>query len=87
MAGGDCAAPRAAFRADRPGHVPAPRRTDQVGVFVAPEASRLTALAEITGRTKRDLMSEAITRLAVAHDQPIEPELRQRFRRIVLGLE
>jgi len=43
-------------------------------------------MAEITGRTKRDLMAEAITRLAVAHDQPVEPELRKRFHRIALGL-
>jgi hypothetical protein len=36
--------------ADQPGHVPEPRRrTDQVGVFVPPEAARqFTALAEIT---------------------------------------
>jgi hypothetical protein len=77
-----------AAAAGLPCHVPALRRTDQVGVFVAPEAARrLTALAEITGGTKRNLMSEAITRLAVAHDQPVEPKLRRRFRRIALGLE
>jgi hypothetical protein len=73
--------------ADQPEHSPSPRRTDQAGVFIAPEAARqLTALAETTGRTKRDLMAEAITRLAVAHDQPVEPELRKKFRRIALGL-
>jgi hypothetical protein len=64
------------------------QRTDRHGVFMAPEAYRqLKELAAITGKTQRDLMSEAITRLAVAHDQPVDPELRQKFRRIALGLE
>lgn len=74
--------------ADQPGQASSPQRTDRAGVFIAPEAARqLTALAEITGRTKRDLMAEAITRLTVALEQPVEPELRRQFRRIALGLE
>lgn len=79
---------RTTATADQPDLAPSPRRPDQLTVHVAPEAYRqLKELAQITGRTNRDLMAEAITRLAVAHDQPVEPELRKKFRRIALGLE
>jgi len=76
MKGGRAVSATQTANADQPDRAPSLRRPDQRGVFVAPEAARqLTALAEITGRTKRDLMSEAITRLAVAHDQPVRLRL------------
>ena len=73
---------------DEPGRRPLRARPEQVSAKLAPETYRpLKELSEITDRTMRDLMEEAITRLLVAHDQPVPGELRRKFRRIALGLE
>jgi hypothetical protein len=75
--------------ADQPSR-PAPlrHRPDQVAVTMTPDAYRpLKEFSEISGRTQRDLLAEAITRLLVAHDQPVPAELSRKFRRIALGLE
>jgi hypothetical protein len=78
-------APQTANQPSRP--APLRHRPDQAPVTMTQDAYRpLKEFSEISGRTQRDLLAEAVTRLLVAHDQPVPPELRKKFRRIALGL-